>query len=215
MLCSQRLSRWRKTSASVWWRSCLTSLRETRSLAHRSDLQLLFTSPSYLTSALIYRLSVQILDAVMEVMQSLLEICQTPENHDKGDLSSAARLRHTFGFALSLLTHFLSRQSTCAGMLFRVFWAWPERSVAMVTAASPSSLSCFREERRRWLSECLWRPRAFGGDPSMTSALFYPVHCSRPVRETRWDARVASLTLTHRSALSVCLRMCAEHLYTV
>uniref|UniRef100_A0A673JXB0 Phosphatidylinositol 4-kinase, catalytic, alpha b n=1 Tax=Sinocyclocheilus rhinocerous TaxID=307959 RepID=A0A673JXB0_9TELE len=38
----------------------------------------------------------QILEAVMEVMQSLLEICQTPENHDKGDLSSAAHHKHTY-----------------------------------------------------------------------------------------------------------------------
>lgn len=53
ILCKQRLSPWRRTSASVWWRSCLTSLRETQSLARRSDLQRFFTFPSYLPLALI------------------------------------------------------------------------------------------------------------------------------------------------------------------
>lgn len=103
------------------------------------------------------------------------------------------------------LTGVVFLQCTCAGMLSRVFWAWLEPLDGTVMVMSLSSRSSSLEERLRRLTVCVWRPRAFGGDPSMTSALFCPAHCSRPARETRWDARVASPTPTLRSRTSLCL----------
>lgn len=112
-------------------------------------------------------------------MQALQEICQTPDNHDKGITK-----RYTIA-SVEISSQLLScLQSSCAGTLFPVCSAWLERLAATATQRKPCCPSCSQRTCLRCAASQK-RTRAFVADPSTTFVLSCRPRCSPCARATR------------------------------
>lgn len=123
----------------------------------------------------------------MEVMQALQDMCQTPDNQDKGIHTHTQILRESQGsvwhqnfirlFVFSVL------QSTCAGILSPVSLEWLELLAATAIQRKRCCPSYSPKTHPRPTASQR-KPRECDAGPSMTSVQFCPPRCSQFAKVT-------------------------------
>ena len=135
----------------------------------------------------------QILEAIMDIMQVLQDICKNPEDHDKGlSITHLTPLFHVMIFeffsSANSFCNLFSVQSICVSTSCPPCSVLPEHLGVTATRMSRYCPSCSLDR----LLLCCQPPRKpmrYTDVPLMTSAPSCPALCSRCVRQTLWGVK--------------------------